>query len=103
MGRVGNLFIQKLNQGALWSKGVAKLDKDKDRPYIIHQTLMYGTLEDIKDLFDLYSRREIVDAFINTPFRIYTPAAFNFVKKFILNLKKPLSEKDYVKRGVVDR
>lgn len=84
-------------QGILWSVNVKNLDLRKDKVYIIHQVLMYGTLRQIKWLFRVYGKETIRKVFLKDPQRIYNPPAFFFSKNFILGLKNiPLSEKKYV-------
>ncbi len=77
-----------LGQGILWSKDIENMDLKGDKVYIIHQVLSYGNLKQIKHLFKIYKSEEVADIFINHPKRVYTPAVFNFVKNFILNLKE---------------
>jgi len=85
-------------QGILWSKNVQTLDLEKDKVYIIHQVLNYGSLQQIKWLFDIYSPKKVRAIFSNYPCKIYRPSIFYFVKNFILDLKnKTLSEKNYVR------
>jgi len=82
----------------LWSKGMGKIDKERDKIYIIHQVLSYGDLEDIRHLFRIYNKKEIKETFIKFPKKIYQPAVFYFIKNFVLSLRnKPLKEEDYVK------
>ena len=83
-------------QGVLWSKLVNNLDPDKDKDYIIHQILSYGDLEQIRWLKRQYSEKELKKVFLDKPQKIYTPAAFNFVKNYILRLEKEkIDEKAY--------
>ncbi|KKP33081.1 MAG: hypothetical protein A2312_01405 [Candidatus Staskawiczbacteria bacterium RIFOXYB2_FULL_32_9] len=85
-------------QGILWSKDIRNMDVKEDKVYIIHQVLSYGNLKQIRKLFEVYMPKEIIDVFVNYPQRIYSPAVFNFVKNFILNLKeKDLLPNKYVK------
>ena len=85
-------------QPFLWSKSVNKLDREKDKIYIIHQILSYGNLRELRQLFRIYSRNEARETFIKFPKKIYQPSVFYFVKNFILDLKnKKLKEEDYVK------
>lgn len=85
-------------QPILWSKSVKKLDLDKDKIYIIHQILSYGSLDQIKWLFKVYKREEIREVFLKSPKNLYTPAVFYFIKNFILDLKKKkLKKEKYVK------
>ncbi|MBZ1345507.1 MAG: hypothetical protein KY055_02690 [Candidatus Nealsonbacteria bacterium] len=84
-------------QGILWSVNVKNLDLEKDKVYIIHQVLSYGTLEQIRWLFEVYSKREIKRVFEASPMKVYNFPTFNFIKNIVLGLKeKPFSSKDYV-------
>ena len=84
-------------QGILWSVNVKNLDIEKDKVYIIHQVLMYGTFEQIRWLFKVYGRETIKKVFLKNPQRIYNLPAFLFLKNFILGLKNvPLNEEKYV-------
>lgn len=84
-------------QGILWSVNVKNLDIEKDKVYIIHQVLSYGTLEQIRWLFKVYSKREIKRVFEVFPMKVYNFPTFNFIKNIVLGLKeKPFSPKDYV-------
>lgn len=85
-------------QPILWSKNIKALDFKKDKNYIIHQILSYGNLRQIRWLFKVYKREEIKNAFLKFPKKVYQPAIFYFIKKFVLNLrKKQLKEEKYVK------
>ena len=84
-------------QGILWSKDISKLDIQKNKNYIIHQVLMYGSLKQIDWLETVYTKKEIKNIFIKKPKRIYTPQAFYFVKNYILKVKDSLKENIYVK------
>ncbi|MBN2073094.1 MAG: hypothetical protein JW770_04010 [Actinobacteria bacterium] len=84
-------------QAILWSKDIKNIDYCHDRIYIIHQTLAYGDINEIKWLFSIYLKDEIKDTFINHPSRIYTRPVYFFIKDFILNIKKDINEKEYVK------
>ena len=89
--------IPKKLQPILWSTNVSLLDKKRDKNYIIHQLLIYGTFEELQWLFSTYSKKEIIDVFINNPQKIYPRIIFYFIKNFILPLKdKKLSEGRYV-------
>jgi len=91
-------MVPKSLQGILWSKRISNLRLARDKNYIIHQVLMYGSLEDIGWLFKTYPAEAIKEEFTENPAKIYTKPAFNFVKKFILDLRKrKLKEEDYVK------
>ena len=90
--------IPKHLQAILWSTNIAKLDLEKDAPYIIHQVLSYGRLDQIVWIFKNYSRSKIIEIFLNHPYKDYFASRFNFVKNYLLNLKNlSLDEKQYVK------
>lgn len=63
----------------------------------IHQTLMFGTLGEIKSLFKSIGERKIKNSFLNSPKKIYTAPAFNFIKNFILGINIRLDEQKYLK------
>ena len=92
-----NSSVPKKLQPILWSTDIRLLDIQRDRVYIIHQVLLYGTFEELQWLFSTYPKEEIADVFINRPQKIYPRSMFYFVKNFILQLKdKKLSEGKYV-------
>ena len=75
-------------QGVLWSAGIKKINIERDKEYIIHQVLTYGTLEQIKWLFKIYGKDKVRRVFLQNPQPIYDPAIFYLVKNIILGLKK---------------
>jgi hypothetical protein len=104
MGELHKRGVEKIKkipsslQPLLWSKGVEKLDEDRDKVYIIHQVLSYGDLKDLRQLFRIYNKKEVKEIFLRFPKKVYQPAVFYFVKNFILGLKKErLKKEDYVK------
>lgn len=85
-------------QGILWSAPIKRLDVDRDRDYIIHQVLMYGTLKQVHWLMRTYGAGLVKEVFMRHPQAIYSPPIFHFVKDFVLGLKKQRLEKQhYVK------
>ena len=85
-------------QPILWSINVKDLNLKRDKIYIIHQILSYGTLDQIRWLFKVYKREEVREVFLKFPKRLYQPAVLYFVKNFILGLKsKKIKEDKYVK------
>lgn len=96
-------MIPPYSQGLLWSRDKDQLDLQKDKVYIIHQVLAFGSLEDIKTLFQFYPKKEVQSVFQNHPKKIYHPPVFHFVKNFLLDLKsKALDSKQYVKISLGD-
>ena len=65
-------------QGILWSCSTEELDLEKDRAYIIHQTLAYGTHEQIRWLAQSYDRETLRDTFIHSPLKVYSKSALHF-------------------------
>lgn len=89
--------IPKRLQSVLWSYDVDKLDLNRDRAYIIHQVLIHGSLADFNWLLSIYSRKEIIDVFLHSPYKNYPKYMYYFVKNYLLELKKvSLDEDDYV-------
>ena len=84
-------------QGVLWSVNVQQLDMQKDKEYIIHQLLNYGTMEELKWLFTTYSKKEIIETFVKQPAKIYFKQTYFFVKNCLLSLSHiNLDEQNYV-------
>ncbi|MCX6791651.1 MAG: hypothetical protein NT149_01270 [Candidatus Gottesmanbacteria bacterium] len=94
MARVVPLSLQ----GVLWSKATSKLDCQRDKNYIIHQILSYGTWEHIRWLFDTYGRDEIKNIFLHYPAKNYTEKTFHFFGNVVLGIMPgSIDIKDYVK------
>lgn len=90
--------VTKRFQGVLWSRDVSSLDKEKDKNYIIHQVLAYGTWEHLKWLFKTYKEEDIHDVFQKYPSKDYTEKSYNFVTNILLGIKKgEVDNKLYVK------
>ena len=82
----------------LWSKNTEKLDKEKDKVYIIHQILSYGDVSEVRQLLRIYDKKEVRETFVKYPKKIYQPSVFYFTKNFVLGLeRKRLKEENYVK------
>ncbi|MFH1896162.1 MAG: hypothetical protein ABH814_01645 [bacterium] len=87
-----------MNKTLFWSNPKINIKDPKNLPYITHQTLMFGSLKDIKKLIQKFGKAKVRKVFLEKPINIYTKPAFKFTKKFILNMgNKKLNEKDYVK------
>lgn len=80
-----------------WSIDAKKLDINKNKSYIIHQALAFGSLDDIKSLFKIYSLKEIRQTFLKQPKPFYSPQGLNFLQKYILQIKGSLPKEKYVK------
>ncbi|OGE64365.1 hypothetical protein A3I48_03120 [Candidatus Daviesbacteria bacterium RIFCSPLOWO2_02_FULL_36_7] len=63
----------------------------------IHQTLMFGSLKEIKSLLNVVGEKEVKKCFLGFPKKIYTASAFNFIKNFILGINTKIDEQRYLK------
>ncbi len=88
-------MIPKDLQGVLWSCSVDKLDLNKDKEYIIHQILAYGSWENIIWLFDKYGKDKVKEVFINYPSKDYSPAGLKFVSKILLDVENKIDPQRY--------
>ncbi|GFP21573.1 hypothetical protein HKBW3S06_00800 [Candidatus Hakubella thermalkaliphila] len=89
--------LEKLKK-LFWSANFENLDIVKDKAYIIHQTLAFGTLSDIKLLFNIYSLEEVRHIFLKQPQPLYSPPGLNFLQKYILQIEDArLSKERYIK------
>ena len=94
---VSNPTIPSHLQAVLWSANIDDLNLQKDKPYIIHQILACGRLEDIVWLFRTYPKAEIINIFTTTPYKNYQASRFQFIKNYVLHLNHShLNEKLYV-------
>ncbi len=73
-------------QPFLWSTRVDMLDLARDKSYIVHQLLLYGTLKELKWLFHAYTKKEIIDVFLRHPIKMYPKDMYIFIKDYILKL-----------------
>lgn len=72
-------------QAILWSADVKDLDLHQNRAYIIHQVLAFGTMDDLRWLFQTYGKKTIREVFMQQPIKAYTPSSFHFCK-LLLNI-----------------
>lgn len=97
MAKAPSKRIPKNLQAVLWSVDVRHLDLERDKAYIIHQVLLYGTFEEIRWLFTAYHKDEIIETFVHRPMKMYPKNAFHFIKNFVLGLENAkLLEERYV-------
>ncbi len=68
-----------------------------DSPDTIHQILEYGTLQDITELKKKVGLQKLKNIFLAHPKKVYTPASFNFISKFILTVTTPIHKDAYLK------
>lgn len=63
----------------------------------LHQTLVYGKLEEAHSLVHSLGKKRAQTLFIKHPKKLYTRPALNFIKNFLLELEQPLNEVSYLK------
>lgn len=89
--------VPKSLQPILWSTDVKKLDLSRDKGYIIHQVLIYGTLAEIRWLFSTYTKSQVIKVFLSHPVKLYPKKIYAFVKNYLLGLSQViLDTEDYV-------
>lgn len=66
-------------------------------PETVHQVLVFGSFEQLKDLEESISLKKICQIFIGRPKKLYTKPEFNFIKNYILKIEEPLDESKYLK------
>lgn len=86
--------IPKKMKWLFWSYDISSLDLKKDKDYIITQALNYGTWEDVRWLFRVYSEREIVKIIKTPSHGLWLEEVLNFwLKIFDIKLKKNIYQK----------
>lgn len=91
---MATLKIPKKMQWLFWSCRIEDLDLKKDKNYIIFQVLNYGTWEDVKWLFKVYSEKEIKKVIKNPGKGLWFKDVLNFWSlMFDLKLKKRVQER----------
>ena len=77
-----------------WSYDIKSLDLKDDKDYIIPQVLNYGTWDDLKLLFKIYSEREIKEVIKNPSRGLWFEKVLNFwLTIFNIKLKKNIYQK----------
>ncbi|HLD27181.1 MAG TPA: hypothetical protein VJB63_04485 [Patescibacteria group bacterium] len=82
-----------MQQSYIWYRN----NKDIDSPDSTHQILALGTLEDIQTLKTRIGKNKLTHIFLHYPKKIYTPQTLHFIKKFILHIRQPIHEQQYLK------
>ena len=70
---------------------------DIKSPDVIHQILMFGKLSDIQSLKRKLGDKTVKELFLRFPKKVYTAAALNFIKNFILRISTHIDEQKYLK------
>jgi len=93
MAKVKTKIPQKM-KWLFWSYDIKSLDLEKDKDYIIAQVLNYGTWEDLKWLYKLYSRKDIKKVVKNPPRGVWFKKVLNFWTTILnIKIKKEVQEK----------
>jgi len=86
--------IPKKMKWLFWSYDINSLDLKEDKDYIISQVLNYGTWEDLKWLFKVYSEEEIKKIIKNPQRGLWFKKVLNFwTTIFNIRLKKEIRDK----------
>jgi hypothetical protein len=86
--------VPKQFQRVLWSYDISKMDLEKDKKEIITQVLNYGTWEELKLLYKLYSEKEIKEVIKNPRRGVWFKKVLNFwTKIYNIKLKKEVFER----------
>ena len=86
--------VPKQFQRILWSYDINKMDLEGDKKEIITQVLNYGTWEDLKLLYKLYSEEEIKEVVKNPRRGVWFKKVLNFwTTIFNIQLKKEIWDK----------
>ena len=81
-------------QRSLWSYNIDKMDLEEDKREIITRVLNYGTWEDLKLLYKLYSEKDIKQVVKNPRRGVWFKKVINFwTTIFNIRLKKEIWEK----------
>lgn len=81
-------------QGVLWSYDIRDLDLKGDKEYIITQTLNYGTWDDLKLPYKLYSEKDIKEVVKNPRRGVWFEKVLNFwTLMFNIRLKKEVRKR----------
>ena len=86
--------VPKQFQRVLWSYNINKMDLEEDKKEIITQVLNYGTWENLKLLYKLYSEKEIKEIVRNPRRGVWFKKVLNFwTTIFNIQLKKEVWDK----------
>lgn len=63
----------------------------------IHQTLAFGSLDDIRSLKKTVGRETVKKLFLEHPKKIYTSSMLYFIKNFVLHITNSIDDQKYLK------
>jgi len=94
MKNIKKFKIPKKMKWLFWSYDINSLDLNKDKDYIITQTLNYGTWEDVLWLFRVYKQEEIIKIIKNPNRGQWFKKVLNFwLLIFDIKLRKNIYQK----------
>ncbi|MCX6812594.1 MAG: hypothetical protein NTW79_03155 [Candidatus Berkelbacteria bacterium] len=73
-----------------------KKNDDLNSADVVHQILVFGTLEDIAEMKSKIGAVKIRRIFLDQPKKIYTRPELNFVKNYLLKIDKKISIDKYL-------
>ncbi len=68
-----------------------------DSPDTIHNTLVFGTLQDIHMLIESLGKPYVTEVFLQHPMKVYTKSMLSFITKFVLPVSKTFDDTLYLK------
>lgn len=77
----------------IWYNQNAKIDS----PDTVHQILSLGKLEEIKELKKILGEQKLKKFFLRYPKKVYLKPMLSFTKNYILQIKEPIDEQQYLK------
>jgi len=89
--------LPKKLQRVLWSYDINKLNVEKDKEEIITRVLNYGTWDDLKLLYKIYSEEDIKKVVVHPRRGVWFEKVLNFWVK-MLNIK---IEENIYKRAII--
>jgi len=96
--------LAKSFQRILWSYDINKIDIEKNKEVIITQVLNYGTWNDVKKLFLIYSEEDIKKVVSHPRRGVWFEKVLNFWIKILgIKLKKEIYEKAILKLAPTEK
>ncbi|MFB6225686.1 MAG: hypothetical protein ABEI13_04490, partial [Candidatus Paceibacteria bacterium] len=63
----------------IWTRDVQMLDPEADKIVIIHHTLRYGSMEQLRWLNDVYGQEKVKRVFTEHPMKMYDDPSLRFI------------------------
>lgn len=88
-------YFKKIDKGLFWDVHFRKLDLRRDRHFIIHRILAYGTMDDLRALLKIYGKKIVRKEFLKPQSGLYYPNILELCLH-LFEIKK-VNEKKYLK------